>query len=171
METEVTHSVLGALGINWIQFVAQLINFAIVVFVMWKWVYTPLLAVLDKRNKEIEDGLKNAQEAKQRLADAGTEKENMLKEARVLSNTILDDAQNKADKLRGEKMALAKEEIEKVVTEAKEKIQNERTAAFSALQTDIADLVTEATFKVVSKMDDAERRESIREAIKELKSA
>ena len=169
MEPQVTQSVLGTLGINWMLFMAQLVNFGIVVFVMWKWVYTPLLAVLDKRNKEIEDGLKNAQAAKKNLADANLEKEAILKEARVVSNSILDEAQSKADKMRGEKLAQAKEEIEKIVAEAKDKIQNERAASFSALQGDIAELVAEATTKVVGKMGEADRRDSIREAIKELK--
>ena len=40
-------SVLGALGVNWKLFIAQLLNFSVVLFIMWKWVYTPLLKAID----------------------------------------------------------------------------------------------------------------------------
>jgi F0F1-type ATP synthase membrane subunit b/b' len=48
---------LGKLGINAPLFLAQLVNFSIVLLVMWKWVYTPLVKLMDKRAQEIADGL------------------------------------------------------------------------------------------------------------------
>ncbi len=169
MEPQVTQSVLGTLGIDWKLFLAQLINFGIVVFVMWKWVYTPLLAMMDKRTKEITDGLKNAKDAKKNLTEAEAERDRLVQEARAAGHALLEDAQAKAEALRQSKLAETKQEIEKVVTEAKERISGERDAAFSALQKDIADMVALATEKVALELDDKQQHTLITKAINEIK--
>lgn len=163
--------VLASLGLNGKLFAAQLINFSIVVFVMWKWVYTPLLAVMDKRSKEIADGIANAKQADQRLKDAAAEKERLIREAKGESMEILEETKKKADALRQKHLADTKGEIEKIADEAKMQISAERKASYDALQRDVATLVTEATAKVVSGLDASEHRELIAQAIKDVSAA
>src|SRR3990167_360095 len=55
--------VLGTLGINWKLFMAQLVNVGIVIFVLSKWVFKPLVKLMDDRVKKIDDGLAHAKEA------------------------------------------------------------------------------------------------------------
>jgi F0F1-type ATP synthase membrane subunit b/b' len=57
---ETDPGLLGTLGISWKLFLAQLINFGIVLFVFWKWVVKPLGKTLTDRQTRIESGLKNA---------------------------------------------------------------------------------------------------------------
>lgn len=171
IEPETTNSVLGTLGINGVSFVAQLVNFSIVVFAMWKWVYKPLLKTMDHRAKEITDGLKNAKEAKKNLDESNIEKEKILGEARAAGHTVIEDAQSKAEVLRQDKIVQTKQEIEKIIGETKEKIANEREASFKALKVDIADLVAMATEKVAAGLDKETQRKLIDSAIKEIETA
>ncbi len=171
IEPETTNSVLGTLGINGVSFIAQLVNFSIVVFAMWKWVYKPLLKTMDHRAKEITDGLKNAKEAKKNLDEANIEKEKILGEARVAGHTVIEDAQSKAEALRQDKIVQTKQEIEKIIGETKEKIANEREESFKALKVDIADLIALATEKVAVGLDKETQRKLIDGAIKEIEAA
>src|SRR3954467_12266796 len=59
--TTASGGVLGTLGVDWKLFLAQLINFGIVLFIFWKWVVKPLGTTLTKRQERIEAGLKNAE--------------------------------------------------------------------------------------------------------------
>lgn len=164
-------NVLATLGIQWPLFLAQLINFAIVVFVMWKWVYTPLLKLMDKRAAEIADGLKNAADAKLRLADATSEKEKMLRDAKAEARVIVDDAGQKGEVVRAEKLRQTKDEIDKIVSETKTQIKEERDATYDALQGELAGFIVKATEKVVGKLDTKEAHRLINEAISELERA
>ena len=162
---------LGSLGISLPLFLGQLVNFAIVMFVMWKWVFTPLVALMDKRSKEIADGLKNAELAQAKLAEAEAEKERVIDAARAESNSLLEETRVKADAVRAEKMALAKKEIELVVDEAKERIKGEKQAAFDALKNEIANMVMLTTQKVAASMDEKSRQASVTQAMKDIEKA
>lgn len=169
--TQASQGVLGTLGISWKLFLAQLVNFAIVVTVMWKWVYTPLLKMMDQRAKEIAQGLKDAELAKKRLAEGDAEKDKVIREARSTGQKLIDDSQAKAESLRQEKLNQTKEEIEKIVAETKERINLEKDETYKALQNDIADLIARATEKVALKFDEKQQRALIAEALAELKKA
>jgi F-type H+-transporting ATPase subunit b len=160
--------ILGTLGIDAYKLIAQLVNFAIVVFVMWRWVYRPLVKTMDARSKEITTGLENAKEAKRQLSDATAEKEQLVNDARAEAMSILDETKGKAEAVRQERLKIAKEEIEKIAAEAKERLKMEREAAYGALQNDIADLVRRATEKVAKGFDDKTHRALIAEAMKEI---
>lgn len=169
MVNEASQSVLGTLGISWKLFLAQLINFAIVVAVMWKWVYTPLLKMMDQRAKQIAQGLKDASDAKKRLAEGDAEKDKLIRDARGEGQKLIEEAQNRSETLRQEKLEQTKAEIEKIVAETKERINQEKEATFNALQNDIADLIAQATEKVALKFDEKQQRMLISEALTELK--
>ncbi len=159
---------LGTFGVNGKLFVAQLVNFVIVLIVMWRWVYRPLVAMMDTRAKEITDGLENAKAAKHQLSEAAADRERMRRETNASASAILAAAEQKTQRLHDEKLERTKEEIEKLMHGAKEQIQNERSAAFDALKGDIASLVALATQKVAGKMDEKAQRAHIAEAMKEL---
>lgn len=159
---------LGSLGIDLWRFIAQLVNFSIVLAVMWKWVFIPLLSIMDKRAKEIADGLQNAKNAESALNDAQAEKERIVSSARAEAHALLEETRAKADAVRAEKMALAKTEIEKAVDEAKERIKGEKQAAFDSLKAEIGTLVAQATEKVAGNVGEKDRRTLIEKAVSEM---
>ena len=89
-------SVLGALGVNWKLFIAQLLNFSVVLFVMWKWVYTPLLRIIDARTARIDKGLKDAEAAAAAKSGAEKASDEAIVAARREAQRILEEAQKAA---------------------------------------------------------------------------
>ena len=164
-------ALLGTFGIDGKLFLAQLFNFAIVLFVMWRWVYVPLLAAMDKRSKEIADGLAFAKRSKEELEGASREREETLRAARVETGTLLAEARTKADALREEKLVEAKADIERMTVEAKRQIAAEREAAFADLRKRTADLITDAVSKAVGSASESTKQAMTSQAMKELDQA
>jgi F-type H+-transporting ATPase subunit b len=164
--------VLATLGINWKLFLAQLFNVSIVLVVIWKWVYTPLLKVVDARTKKIEDGLKNAKEADTRLKEAKDHETELLAYARGEAKIIVEAGREKGETERADRVERSKKEIDDQLEEAKRRIQTEQEAAMGAVKSEVASLVMQATKKVtLGAMDVAAQRKQIDEAISELEAA
>jgi len=163
--------VLGTLGVSPSLLIAQFVNFAIVLLVLWRWVYRPLLAKMDERSKKISDGLSFADESKRAFAEAEVERNRIVNEAKAESHRLLEKATADADIIRAEKLVQAKAEIEKVVAEAKQQIKNEREATFNALKGEIAEIVSLATTKVAKSVDTKTQRGLIEDALKEIERA
>ncbi len=163
-------ALLGTFGIDLKLFLAQLFNFGVVFFVMWRWVYVPLLAAMDKRSKEIADGLEFSKRSKAELESSAKEREEALRAARVETGEMLAEARAKADALRQEKLAEAAADIERMTAEAKRQIAAEREAAFAELRTRAADLVTDAVAKAVGAASETTKHDIAARAVKELEA-
>lgn len=162
-------NVLGTLGINWKLFLAQLVNVAIIIFVLRAWVFKPLANVLQDRKQKIEDGLKHAGEADVRLREAKDREEVMLAEARTEARKIVDDSRATGEKERTERVERAKQDVDAQVAEAKDKIKQERTDALEAVRREVGTLVMAATRKVsAASIDEKTHRHAIEQAISEL---
>ena len=74
---------LHSLGIEWPILVAQIINFAILLAVLGKFVYKPVMKMLDKRRAETAQALLSEEQSAQKLASAEADKESILSEARI----------------------------------------------------------------------------------------
>ena len=62
------------LGIQWPKLIAQVVNFAIVLFILWKWAYRPVFAMLDERRQKIAEAMANADKIKAELAKTEAER-------------------------------------------------------------------------------------------------
>lgn len=141
---------LAMLGINGSLFLAQLINFLIVMFVVYRWIYRPLLIAMKDRQAKIEAGLREAEAARQALREAEAEKQTVIRQAREEAVMMMDTIRMEAEEKR---KALAKETelaLEKQLEEARERLQKEKEAVMHAIQKEAAELVALATGKVVS---------------------
>lgn len=159
---------IGALGLDVQRFEGQIVTFAILLLIMWRWVYRPLLKKMDERAKKIEDGLQFSEAAQKAKADATAEFERVVSQAKAEAHALLSDTQEKAEVLRQDRMKQAKVEIEKIALEAKAQIKAERQAAYDALQGDIANLVTASLTKIAGNLDEKTRKALVNDAIKEV---
>ncbi len=169
MEPQST-SILASLGINGWQFAAQLVNFSIVLFVMWKFVFTPLLKLMDARAKRIADGLTHAETAAKKLEEASTEKEQVLIEARRAAQMIVDEGRANGEAIRQEKLKIAMREIEQHIDEAKMQIKAEKDAAAASLHKEMATLITSAVEKVAVGLDEKSMKALAAQATEEVGS-
>lgn len=163
--TEIPHidesDVLGNLGIDGTLFVAQLINFLIVLAVLWFFAYKPFMKLMADRTKKIEDGIKRADEIDERMAALEAEREEVLAKARVEAKGIVDEAEDIAKK-RGEALvANARQEVESVVNTGKKQIAAQKDQLMQESKKELADIVVAAVAKVASEVSDKQKAESV----------
>lgn len=161
-------SLLGTLGIDYKLFLAQLVNFGIVLFVVWKFVYGPLMKVLDERTARIEKGLKDAEESAKLKDLSAEEKERVIAEARAQAREIMERADSDAKAVADEKVAKAKDEVERIVTQGKDQLRNERERMLHDVKEELAGLLVAATEKVAGERLDRKKDAAlIAEALKD----
>lgn len=158
-----------ALGLDLRILLAQFINFAVLIFVLYRFLYTPLLEMMAKRRKTIEDGVKRAQEADTILATAKQQAEEIVLTARREVKGILADAQVTAKKLESAIVEKAKQQAKEIVARAEKQSEEERAGTAQRLKGQIADLVALATQKVVEgKLDASADRAFIEQVIEKV---
>lgn len=161
---------LGTLGINGKLFLAQLVNFAIVLFVLWRWVFGPVAGALEKRRQRVETSLKEAKKIEQRLQSFEQEHGERLKRSRVEAEEIVQKAVETADRTKAEIAESAKSEAERILRDARETIQAEKDGAIKAVRREVAELSVAGAEKVMRvKLTDEEDREIINSLFGEIK--
>lgn len=147
--------VLGSLGINGKLFLAQLVNVSVILLVMWRWVYKPLLKTIDARDKKIREGLSNADEAKVLAEQARAEYERVVHEAKLEAREVLATVKREAEELRAQEQAETQKQIAKQLQAAEEKMHQEKQAMLASIRAETADMVVRAVEKVLAGASDA----------------
>ncbi len=161
---------LEALGINLKILFAQLFNFAILFFVLWRFAYKPIMKVLRERREKVAQGVKDAEKAGNKLEEAKDKEKAVISEAKKEAINIIDEAKERAEKKKQVILDRAKEEVGEVINAEKKKIQQEKADTLKSIKADISDLVVLAVEKVMQKkLDSKEDQVIIKETIKELK--
>lgn len=160
---------MDKLGIQPIQLLAQIFNFLILVILLQKFLYKPILKALDERKKKIEEGFVFSQKTKEELEEAEKKKEEMIKKARNEAKQIIEEAKKSGKKLEkeiveaGEKEALeisekAKKTLEKERLEMAKQMERETVeVALAMVEKILRDILTEKDHQVIieKKLKDA----------------
>lgn len=163
-------NIFAALGIDWKTLVFQIIGFAILVWLMSKFVYPPLLKTIDERQAKIEAGNKAASAAEKKAAETKDEVEKLLKKAREDAAAIMTTAKEEAAATVEAADAKAKTRAERIVADAQEQLSKDIVAARKALHNETVELVALATEKVVGKaVTDSMDHKVIANAVEEAK--
>ncbi len=140
---------------------AQVVNFAIVVGVLYKFAYKPLLKHMDERSDIIKKGLADAKKAQEQLESAEKAREEKFIEAKKEAKEIIENAQRQAEESKQEIVGEAKKETEKVIEQAKKQIHTKKEEMVKEAKQEIGQLVIQTTEKILSKELDSETRKSI----------
>jgi F-type H+-transporting ATPase subunit b len=156
-------------GISWPFLLAQIVNFCVVAFVLWRFAFKPVLATLDERQRRIAAGLQYADEMKAKLEAVQQEGLASTKRAQVEASKIIEDARKAAkeflDKQEQESVAKAND----ILVKAQQVIELEKKKMLAEARTEIARLVVSITQRVLSKeLTEAERGRYNESASKEL---
>ncbi|MBU0646129.1 F0F1 ATP synthase subunit B [Patescibacteria group bacterium] len=152
---------LGALGINLKIFIAQLINFVVVLLVLWKWAYTPIVKMLQKRSETIEKSLKDAAQIEVRLSDLEHERKQVINEARNQAAKIMEQTKADAEARREEMTQKAKREVENIVTSGKNQLQQEKEAMLRAAREGMVEIALAAAKKILSETIDEDKAKTM----------
>jgi F-type H+-transporting ATPase subunit b len=153
---------LANLGIDWKLLLAQVVNFVVVLLVLKRFAYQPMLKLLDERTAKIEKGLVDAESAARKLSEMEMKEKAVLADARTEAKRILADASEAAAKRDAVKMAETEVRVKKLLEESENKIVEDRKKMLEEAKRELAGTVLLAVEKVLSeKMDSAKEKELI----------
>lgn len=165
------HELVTKFGIDGVNVGMQLLSFAILAYVLYRFAIKPTLATMDERNRQIEAGLKNAEATAAKLAEANAAAAAQLKAAQVEANKIVDEARKASKELSERETAAATERANALIVKAQQAIELEHKKMLADAQKEIARLVVATTERVLAKkLTDADRASYNEAAARELTS-
>ncbi len=156
---------LTALGINGGLLLAQIVNFLLMVFLLQKFAYKPVLNMLAQRRQRIEEGLKAAELAREEAARQRAELERQLEEERRKAQERIAAATRQTEELREKIIAEARAEAERILAEAREQAQQERERILQEARRQIAELSLLVAQKVVGESLDEQKHHQLIEKV------
>ena len=148
---------------------AQAIVMIVFVAICWRYIYPPILAVMQEREKKISDGLEAAKKADDSLEEAKLAFEKELDQAKSEAAVILEKANVRASQIVNDATSKADVEAEKIMTSAATAIENETNKAKEELRQQMSDIIIDTTQKILGDEISMEKHESIlKKAAKEL---
>ncbi len=154
------------MGINLANFIAQVVTFLILLFVLGKYAFPLLFKTLDQRAATIREGVENAEKARRELADAEKRVEALFEQARRDAQATIAKATQAADQVRADIEAQAQERSRQMIEQAERQIQAQVAQARAQLRQEVADLAIQAAERVVgSSLDTASNRQLVKEFV------
>jgi F-type H+-transporting ATPase subunit b len=160
---------MESLGINLSSLIAQVFNFLIVMFVLWKFAYNPVLKMLNDRQQKIEKGLADAEAAAKSREKAESEAEKIREKAFKEANEILKNAKEAANAETAILIKKASDQADRIMKTAKAESKAEKEKIMTEAKKEISDVVIIALDKIVSEELTAEQKSKLTaKAISEL---
>ena len=147
----------SGLQINLFWIIVSALNFIILLVILSIFALGPLQRMLAERRARIEEGLRDAEQARRDRESAETERVAALQEARREANEILARAQRVAQETRDADIAATKADLERLRERAAGEIESEKQRAIAELRNEVADLALRAAGKVVGETLNGER--------------
>ena len=146
--------------------------FTLLVLLLKKFAWKPILSAVDERNQSIKNSLAQAEKARNEMSELTANNEKIIAQAKVDRDVILKEALDMKNEIISEAKDKASKEAEKLVTTAKEQILNEKMKAITELKNHVADLSIEMAEKILSSelSDVAKQKELVKKALKESKN-
>jgi F-type H+-transporting ATPase subunit b len=149
------------LGINPSYLLAQLINFFLLLVLLYLVAYKPILNMLDQRSNKVKESMEQVEVVNKRTAEIEEEAAKRVDEARQEGQEIIKQAMEAGEGARAKARQEAKEEARSLIAKAQEEIQHERDEAVEELRREVADLTIMAAGKVVGRSLDKEAHRQI----------
>ncbi|MGI6232056.1 MAG: F0F1 ATP synthase subunit B [Prevotella sp.] len=125
--------------------------FLLVFLILWKWGFPSIIKMVNERKAFIDDSLRNAHEANERLANIQKEGESILQEAREKQAAILKEAGDTREAIVAKAQEKAKEEGARLIGEAKQEIEAEKQNAIRDIRSQVAELSVQIAEKILRK--------------------
>lgn len=117
----------------------MLVVFLILLFLLKKFAWKPILSAVNQRNNAIEKAMMAAEEARAEVAKMKADNERIIQEAKLQKDAILKEAKEASDKIVAASKGKAKEEADRILAEAQRRIMQERQAAVQDMKTQVAE--------------------------------
>ena len=132
-------------------FVWTILTFLLLLTVLAKFAWKPLLKMLKDREELIRSSLEDAEKAKKKLERLNAEGEAIINQARSEAQSILSEGKTAAAKLKDETLDVAKEQAKKIASEAEKQINIEKDKAIAEIKSEVVNLSISIAEKLINK--------------------
>ncbi len=140
------------LGIQWKILLAQTVSFSLVFFVLWRFAYRPIFAMLETRREKIAEGLADAEKIKAELAHTEAERKRILAQAGDVANQMIEEGRSAAARVREVETQRAIAAAEQIMAKAREATAQDHARMLAELKTEVGRLVVQTTATVTGKV-------------------
>lgn len=151
----------GLMDVNPGLMIWTVITFIVLLFILKKVAWKPILTALDKRENDIKESLAQAEKAKDEAKQILEENQANLAKAEEESKKIIEQSRTYAESLKEQLMKESKEQAKKIVDEASSEIQRKKDAAFEELKGQIAEIAVGAAEKIIRESLDAQKSKQV----------
>lgn len=138
------------------------ITFLILVFLLGKFAWKPILKTVNERDQKIEESLKAAEAAREQMKDLQSDHEKLVREAKAERDNILKEAKETRDKVIAEAQNTAKAEAAAILAKANEDIKREQEQAFKELKKEVVDIAIQAATVILkSELKDSGKQQEL----------
>ena len=147
------------------------VAFLLLLVLLWKFAWKPIMQAIGEREKSIEDALTSAEKAKEEMARLTNENEQLLKEARAERDIILKEAKELKDQIVADAKLLAQTEGAKLIEQARKEIDDQKKRALAEVKNQVSALSLEIACKVLQKEfeDDKKQETLVADLLKDVK--
>lgn len=162
-------AIIKDFGVNPFFLVAQAVNFAVLLLILKKFLYKPILKVLDERKQRIAQGLKNAEEIEKRLSQIEQDREKHLERARTEAKKVIEEASKNAEKIILQAHEKASLDVAVMFKKGEASLKLEKEKLHQEIRSELGNLVVLAMEKVVRRwVGPKDQKQMVQEAIKDL---
>jgi F-type H+-transporting ATPase subunit b len=149
----------------------MLLMFIIVLVILKKFAWKPILNALDKREKSIEESLRSADRARKEMEQLKADNEKIIAQARVERDGMLKETKQLSEKILKEAREKASVETKRLIETAREQIENEKALAVTEIRNQVAELSVDIAEKILREKlkDGKQQKELIDKLLKDIK--
>ncbi len=145
------------------------VTFLVVLFILGKFVWKPIIKAIDEREKSIKEDIEKAQKSREEAEELIAKQKELLEEARKESSMMFEEGKRAAEKVRVDMLEQAKRAEREIVEQGRKKVEQEARIAIQGIKEQTADLAIAAAKKlIVSSMGEKEQKKLVEDYIKEL---
>ena len=168
MQTEILFAVLasegsggGLMDVNPGLMIWTVVTFIVLLLILKKIAWKPILTALDKREADIKEALEQAEKAKDEAKKIHEENQANLAKAEEESKKIIEQSRGYAESLKEQMIKESKEQAKKIVEDASSEIQRKKDAAFEELKSQVAEIAVNAAEKIIKESLDAQKSKQV----------
>lgn len=146
------------------------LSFLIVLFLLGKFAWKPILKSIHEREENISEALQAAKSAKAEMQRLKSSNEELLQQARTERDQLMKEARETKDRIVSDAKNIAKSEADKILATAREEIKLEKVKAMDELKTQVASIAIEVAEKIIRERldNDQKQQESVSKALEEI---
>ena len=162
--------ILEDFGVEPILLLAQVVNFVILLYILKRFLYKPILKVLEERKKKIETSVKQSEEMQKRFDEITKKQTEILDKAKAESEQIIEGAKNEAKILADQIQLNATNAGNERIKRTQQTLEIEKQKMINEAKREIVDVVTSITEKIVQKnLTKQDKERLVRQALTEIK--